>query len=219
MQNKITFESIRLSKLTLCILCALVGSYMLDLGKSLKQSDISPSGIISLELADNSMATFIVKSWKNDKTNIGSLNLEKARCSIYIDFFFILLYASLLYKFMLHTLEKWTGNFETFFGKKYDDLINNFIKNYKIKFSMFLVIIIGLLDVTENNLMLFKIKNTGNYYIPYFAVLKFVLLAISIFFIFYSYIYWFLISYMGEENAFKNSLNKILIKIGFIQKN
>lgn len=211
------------------ILTLLVGSFMLDHGEPLNLSDVSPSGILSLEFADSTASINIVEAWEKEslskgrdivfwekgKTNISYINIAKT--SIYIDFGFIILYCSVIYYLMYNTLTQWDNRFETFFGQAFDGQINRFLSKNKVKISLILALTIGFLDSVENILMLFKLYSPKALYSNIFTSLKFLLLGLSAFFIFYTTVYWFLIVYLGKSDTLKNKIKLILKEVGFIR--
>lgn len=211
------------------ILALLVGSFMIDHGEPLNLSDVSPSGILSLEFANSKSSINIVESWEKEslpkgrdivfwekgKTNVSYISIAKT--SIYLDFGFIILYCSVIYYLMYSTLTQWDNRFETFFGQTFDGEINRFLSKNKVKISLILVITIGFLDSVENILMLFKLSSSKAIYCNIFTSFKFLLLGLSAFFIFYTTVYWFLIVYLGKSDTLKNKITSILRNVGFIR--
>lgn len=151
---------------------AVIGCWMLDHDKVLKETDISPNGVLTYEFADLTLIDKINKAWAKDSVLERTTIFHKifsskppkeiskitiARHSIFIDFIFIVFYVSTIFLLAKKILVKWKiKHYDLIFENTY---FRQLLEGEKNHLLLKICIIIGISDAIENIIMLFNLEN------------------------------------------------------------
>ncbi|HSU26973.1 MAG TPA: hypothetical protein VLJ68_01220, partial [Chitinophagaceae bacterium] len=134
-----------------------VATIMFFQNRSFKKVNTTGYGVVSLELAKKTKGETILRAWHDADSNLP----VKANKMIKTDFFFLLFYSWVL--FLLSN--------SLIYHEK------SLLLNTLLRMNLLLAPLAGLLDITENILMLYNINHYSQHYISssLFAWLKFIL--------------------------------------------
>lgn len=238
--NNLTGFLYRLTKkylLAITILCFAQMTWIYDHGQTLRDKQVSPNGILDLELAGPEEAAKIVRNWsgmppvreritflyKTYLTLTGKPQQEillttVALNDIYWDFSFILFYTLLVFVALEASMKRWA------ISSSRDNHPQHFlpgIRRYlyrpesRLRIAFFIAGAIGLLDIIENAAMWYSLASSGDSVIPAAipAILKFSLLTCSFLFILFTVFYSGIHLLLLKPGVIRDAFTRLLLRI------